>query len=75
MLCQNCGKNEALFIFMPMSMVKENNSNYCQSCYQKLKAQSGNPTNMMAQDPFGFGNLDDLFRQMSRQMQQGNFTL
>lgn len=27
---------------------------------------------MMAQDPFGFGNLDDLFRQMSRQMQQGN---
>jgi ATP-dependent Clp protease ATP-binding subunit ClpE len=26
----------------------------------------------MAQDPFGFGNLDDLFRQMSRQMQQGN---
>ncbi|MEO1782344.1 ATP-dependent Clp protease ATP-binding subunit ClpE [Enterococcus diestrammenae] len=26
---------------------------------------------MMAQDPFGFGSLDDLFRQMSRQMQQG----
>ena len=65
-------KMKLLFIFMPMSMVKRKQLDYCQSCYQKLKAQSGNPTNMMAQDPFGFGNLDDLFRQMSRQMQQGN---
>ena len=26
----------------------------------------------MGQDPFGFGSLDDLYRSLSRQMQQGN---
>ena len=72
MLCQNCGKNEASIHLYASVNGQRKQLDYCQSCYQKLKAQSGNPTNMMAQDPFGFGNLDDLFRQMSRQMQQGN---
>lgn len=72
MLCQNCGKNEASIHLYANVNGQRKQLDYCQSCYQKLKAQSGNPTNMMAQDPFGFGNLDDLFRQMSRQMQQGN---
>jgi ATP-dependent Clp protease ATP-binding subunit ClpE len=72
MLCQNCGKNEASIHLYANVNGQRKQLDYCQSCYQKLKAQSGNPTSMMAQDPFGFGNLDDLFRQMSRQMQQGN---
>ncbi|MGH1804554.1 AAA family ATPase [Enterococcus gallinarum] len=72
MLCQNCGKNEASIHLYANVNGQRKQLDYCQSCYQKLKAQSGNPTNMMAQDPFGFGNLDELFRQMSRQMQQGN---
>ena len=72
MLCQNCGKNEASIHLYANVNGQRKQLDYCQRCYQKLKAQSGNPTNMMAQDPFGFGNLDDLFRQMSRQMQQGN---
>ncbi|WP_217925294.1 ATP-dependent Clp protease ATP-binding subunit [Enterococcus gallinarum] len=72
MLCQNCGKNEASIHLYANVNGQRKQLDYCQSCYQKLKAQSGNPTNIMAQDPFGFGNLDDLFRQMSRQMQQGN---
>jgi ATP-dependent Clp protease ATP-binding subunit ClpE len=71
MLCQNCGKNEASIHLYANVNGQRKQLDYCQSCYQKLKNQSGNQTNMMAQDPFGFGNLDDLFRQMSRQMQQG----
>lgn len=72
MLCQNCGKNEASIHLYANVNGQRKQLDYCQSCYQKLKEQSGNATAAMAQDPFGFGNLDDLFRQMSRQMQQGN---
>ncbi len=72
MLCQNCGKNEASIHLYANVNGQRKQLDYCQSCYQKLKAQSGNAAATMAQDPFGFGNLDDLFRQMSRQMQQGN---
>ena len=72
MLCQNCGKNEASIHLYASVNGQRKQLDYCQSCYQKLKAQSGNATAAMAQDPFGFGNIDDLFRQMSRQMQQGN---
>lgn len=72
MLCQNCGKNEASIHLYANVNGQRKQLDYCQSCYQKLKAQFGNAAAAMAQDPFGFGNLDDLFRQMSRQMQQGN---
>ena len=72
MLCQNCGKNEASIHLYANVNGQRKQLDYCQSCYQKLKAQSGNAAAAMAQDPFGFGNIDDLFRQMSRQMQQGN---
>ncbi len=72
MLCQNCGKNEASIHLYANVNSQRKQLDYCQSCYQKLKSQSGNAAAAMAQDPFGFGNLDDLFRQMSRQMQQGN---
>ncbi|MGJ0740620.1 AAA family ATPase [Enterococcus casseliflavus] len=72
MLCQNCGKNEASIHLYASVNGQRKQLDYCQSCYQKLKAQSGNAAAAMAQDPFGFGNIDDLFRQMSRQMQQGN---
>ncbi len=70
MLCQNCGKNEATIHLYANVNGQRKQLDYCQSCYQKLKNQQGGQT-MMAQDPFGFGSLDDLFRQMSRQMQQG----
>ena len=70
MLCQNCGKNEATIHLYANVNGQRKQLDYCQSCYQKLKNQQGGQQ-MMAQDPFGFGSLDDLFRQMSRQMQQG----
>ncbi|MCP6717062.1 D-serine ammonia-lyase, partial [Klebsiella pneumoniae] len=43
--------------------------NLCQNCYQLLKNQEQQPNNGvggadMAQDPFGFGGLDDIFRAM-----------
>ena len=71
MLCQNCGKNEATIHLYANVNGQRKQLDYCQSCYQQLKNQQGGQASMMAQDPFGFGSLDDLFRQMSRQMQQG----
>lgn len=68
MLCQNCGKNEASIHLYANVGGERRQIDYCQSCYQKIKGQQ---TNNMQQDPFGFGNLDDFFRQMSQQMQQG----
>ncbi|HPR81817.1 MAG TPA: AAA family ATPase [Enterococcus sp.] len=69
MLCQNCGKNEATIHLYANVVGQRKQIDYCQSCYQKIKGQQ--TTNAMPQDPFGFGSLDDLFRQMSQQMQQG----
>ncbi len=71
MLCQNCGQNEATIHLYANVNGQRKQLDYCQSCYQQLKNQQGGQASMMAQDPFGFGSLDDLFRQMSRQMQQG----
>ncbi len=69
MLCQNCGKNESTIHLYANVGGQRKQIDYCQSCYQKIKGQQ--TTNAMPQDPFGFGSLDDLFRQMSQQMQQG----
>ncbi|OJG17560.1 ATP-dependent Clp protease ATP-binding subunit ClpE [Enterococcus canis] len=71
MLCQNCGKNEATIHLYTNVNGQRKQLDYCQSCYQKLKAASNNNGPQMAQDPFGFGTLDDLFRSMSQQMDQG----
>ncbi|MDT2756826.1 AAA family ATPase [Enterococcus asini] len=69
MLCQNCGKNEATIHLYANVNGQRKQLDYCQSCYQQLK--QGGQAAMMSQDPFGFGSLDDLFRQISRQSQQG----
>lgn len=73
MLCQNCGQNEAtIHLYANVNGVRKQ-LDYCQNCYQKLKSQSvDNQPRMSQQDPFGFNNLDDFFRSMSRQAQQGN---
>ncbi|MBF8807754.1 MAG: AAA family ATPase [Enterococcus lacertideformus] len=75
MLCQNCGKNEATIHLYATVNGQRAQLDYCQSCYQKIKnQQNGGLTSMAQNDPFGFGSLDDLFRSMSRQMQQqGNY--
>ncbi|MHC5248889.1 ATP-dependent Clp protease ATP-binding subunit [Enterococcus sp. LJL90] len=75
MLCQNCGINEATIHLYATVNGQRKQMDYCQNCYQKIKNQTMNdPTDnqprMAQQDPFGFNNLDDFFRSMSRQMQQ-----
>lgn len=73
MLCQNCGKNEATIHLYANVAGQRKQIDYCQSCYQKIKnQQQGTSQQMMQQDPFGFGNLDEFFRQMSQQMQSSN---
>lgn len=52
-------------------MVKENNWTIAKAAI-KIKNQANNSPQNMGQDPFGFGSLDDLYRSLSRQMQQGN---
>lgn len=67
MLCQNCHRNEAtIHLYMSVNGQRQQ-VDLCQNCYQLLKEQqnnSGNGGGRMAQDPFGFGNLDDIFRAM-----------
>ncbi|MGK0551264.1 AAA family ATPase [Enterococcus faecalis] len=71
MLCQNCQQNEATIHLYANVNGQRKQLDYCQSCYQKLKNQANNSMqNMGPQDPFGFGSLDDLYRSLSRQMQQ-----
>ncbi|KAF1296284.1 ATP-dependent Clp protease ATP-binding subunit [Enterococcus sp. JM4C] len=74
MLCINCETNEATIHLYANVNGQRKQLDYCQSCYQKLKNErNGERPRMAQQDPFGFGSLDDLFRSMSRQMQnQGN---
>lgn len=72
MICQNCQQNEATIHLYANVNGQRKQLDYCQSCYQKLKNQANNSPQNMGQDPFGFGSLDDLYRSLSRQMQQGN---
>lgn len=71
MLCQNCHKNEATIHLYANVNGQRKQLDYCQSCYQKLKKEAqGNMPPRAANDPFGFGSLDDLFRSMSQEMNQ-----
>ncbi len=71
MLCQNCHQREAtIHLYLNVNGERQQ-VDLCQNCYQLLKNQqlnnNSNPGNggaNMAQDPFGFGNLDDIFRAM-----------
>lgn len=65
MLCQNCQQNPATIHLYTSTNGQRHTINLCQNCYQLLKQQDGanHPTGSYA-DPFGFGNLDDLFKAM-----------
>ncbi len=68
MLCQNCQQNEATIHLYTTVNGQRREIDLCQNCYQKLKnqvAQGSEPS--MSQDPFGFSNLDDIFRAMGGQ--------
>lgn len=74
MLCQNCHQREAtIHLYLNVNGERQQ-VDLCQNCYQLLKNQqsnnpnSGNGGARMAQDPFGFNSLDDIFRSI----QNGN---
>lgn len=66
MLCQNCHKNPATIHLYTNVNGQKQTINLCQNCYQLLSNKQRNTGGAqdMAQDPFGFGGLDDIFRAM-----------
>lgn len=73
MLCQNCQQNEATIHLYTTVNGQRREIDLCQNCYQKLKNQvaQGSESSTMSQDPFGFSNLDDIFKAMGAQGQNG----
>ncbi len=67
MICQNCQKNEATIHLYANVQGEKKQLDYCQNCYQELKA--GKNKQLMSQDPYGFGSIDDFLRALSQQMQ------
>ncbi|MGX7058957.1 ATP-dependent Clp protease ATP-binding subunit [Vagococcus humatus] len=70
MICQMCQKNDAtIHYFMDTGNGKQQ-LDVCPSCFKQLVQAKEQPTNQtrMAQDPYGFGSIEDLFRALSREM-------
>ncbi|MCP0887926.1 AAA family ATPase [Ligilactobacillus sp. WILCCON 0076] len=71
MLCQICHKNPATIHLTTTVNGQQTTLDLCQRDYQILKErsqQSGGFNNLM-QDPFGFGNIGDIFRSLEGQQQ------
>ena len=68
MLCKNCQKNDAT-IHLHASINGENQQiDLCQQCYRDLKSQEDQMNReKFAQDPYGFGQLNDFFKQLAQQ--------
>ncbi len=71
MLCKNCQEHEATIHLYTNVEGQRQQIDLCQSCYRELKSQEDqlNREKMM-QDPYGFGQLQDIFRQIAAQQQQ-----
>ena len=72
MLCQNCHKRRATIHLYVNVNGQRRRIDLCQHCYQLLTNRNRNHNFNpryggadMAQDPFGFGNLDNIFRAMA----------
>ncbi|BAP85252.1 ATP-dependent Clp protease ATP-binding protein [Paucilactobacillus hokkaidonensis JCM 18461] len=76
MLCQNCQQNPATIHLQATVNGQKMQVDLCQNCYQLMKQAQNNLMNGggngMAQNPFGFGNLDDLLRSMQQGQGAGN---
>lgn len=71
MLCEKCRQNEATIHLTTTINGQKREIDVCQSCYREIRQQHNNqnsPRNYdrRTNDPFGFGDLDDIFRAMSR---------
>lgn len=69
MLCERCRENEATIHLTTRVNGQKREIDICQNCYREIRQQHNearNPnTPSRGSDPFGFGNLDELFRAMS----------
>ena len=69
MKCVNCGQNDASIHLYASLNGQTKKIDLCQKCYQQLTAAHGQNPNMgffknqMGNDPFSFGDLEQLFRQ------------
>lgn len=71
MLCEKCRQYEATIHLTTTINGQKREIDVCQSCYREIRQQHNNqnsPRNYdrRTNDPFGFGDLDDIFRAMSR---------
>ncbi|MGX6961820.1 ATP-dependent Clp protease ATP-binding subunit [Vagococcus xieshaowenii] len=73
MLCQNCKQNQATITLSIMTGNQTNKVYLCQKCYRQLNQGPNQPMSTnMAQDPYGFSSIDDWYRALSQQFNQGN---
>jgi len=75
MLCQNCGKREAVIHLYANVNGKRQAVNICQNCYAELSQGNGEKNmnyNNNSNDPFGGFSFNDLIRQMQQQ-QMNNY--
>lgn len=71
MLCQNCQTNEATIHLHTSIQGQKRQIDLCQQCYRQIKQQEDLAhRERMNQDPFGFGSLNELFRQLQEQNRQ-----
>ncbi|MFL2060664.1 ATP-dependent Clp protease ATP-binding subunit [Marinilactibacillus psychrotolerans] len=70
MICQRCMQRNATIHLTTNINGRSREIDLCQKCYREIRQQEeqGRMNQGNAQDPFGFGNFDDLFRAIS----QGN---
>ena len=76
MLCKNCKKNDATIHLHATLNGEQQQIDLCQKCYRDLKSQEDQMNReKFAQDPYGFGQLNDFFKQLAQQsmkQQQSN---
>ncbi|HCM90461.1 MULTISPECIES: ATP-dependent Clp protease ATP-binding subunit [Vagococcus] len=71
MLCQNCQANDATIHLYTNVQGQKKQIDLCQNCYREIKQQEDLAhREKMTQDPYGFGSLNDLFRQLAEQNYQ-----
>ena len=72
MLCQNCKQNQATITLSIMNGSQTNKVYLCQKCYRELNQGNNHSFSpSMNKDPYGFSSIDDWYRALSQQFNQG----
>ncbi|WP_129044632.1 ATP-dependent Clp protease ATP-binding subunit [Companilactobacillus metriopterae] len=73
MLCQNCNENEATIHLYTSVNGKRTEVNLCQNCYQKLRNESNEGIDNMAENTNGFSSFEELFNAMNNSSESQGF--